>query len=156
MEVVRVTHVDELFANEKDIKDLFLEYAKEIKFQVDKPFNDEKKYTPELIDVEKFWQNCTINIRFGNYYFYLIRENNEWIGFLNGFLVRMGYFIIFYTHDIYIPGKGKRFSLILKYVGQAFGVNEFWGEAQERIYRVYRLSLKEATIKRKQMVMVRL
>jgi hypothetical protein len=156
MEVVRITHVEELFANEKDIKNLFLKYAQRIERQVKKPFNDEKKYASELIDVDVFWQNCVLNIKFGNYYFYLIRDNNEWVGFFDGFILKMGYFTIFYEHDIYIPGKGKKFALIKKYVGQALGVDEFWGEATERIYRSYRLLLKEATIKRKQMVMVRL
>lgn len=156
MELVRVTHVEELFANEKEIKNLFLKYAERIERQVKKPFNDEKKYTPELIDPEMFFERCALNLKFGNFYFYLIRDNNEWIGFFDGFLIRMGYFTGFYIHDIYVSGKGKSFSLILKYVGQALGVDEFWGEATERIYRAYRQLLKEATIKRKQMVMVRL
>lgn len=154
LELVRVTHVEELFANEKEIKSLFSKYAQRIERQVKKPFNEEKKYTPELIDVEKFFEKCALNLKFGNFYFYLIRDNNEWIGFFDGFLLKMGYCTVFYIHDICVEGEGKRFSLILKYVGQALGVDEFWGEAVERIYRVYRLLLKEATIKRKQMVMV--
>jgi hypothetical protein len=114
---------------------------------------------PKANEVGIIYQACNFEYlgnNFGNYYFYLIRDNNEWVGFFDGFILKMGYFTIFYEHDIYIPGKGKKFALIKKYVGQALGVDEFWGEATERIYRSYRLLLKEATIKRKQMVMVRL
>ncbi len=60
------------------------------------------------------------------------------------------------THDIYVPGKGKYFAGILKYVGQALGVDEFRGEVPPRIYRTLRRVLPEAKIKYKQMVMVRL
>ncbi len=153
MELCRITKPEELFANEKVIRDLFKKYIEKIKSYKNK--KGENDFS-EISNEEDFWKNVVLRIKFHDYYFYLIRNDDRWVGFFNGSLLRMQYFTFMITHDIYVPGKGKYFAGILKYVGQALGVDEFWGEAPPRIYRAYRRGLPEAKIKLKQMVMVRL
>lgn len=153
LQIVRITSVDEMFSVEKEIKGLFKKYIEKIKsYKNRKGENDFQEINSE----ENFWQNVLFRVKFHDYYFYLIRNDDMWIGFFVGSLLRMQYFTFMFTHEIYVPGKGKEFSGILKYVGQALGVDEFWGEAPPRIYRAYRRGLPEAKIKRKTMVMVRL
>jgi len=153
MKLVRITHADEMFANEKEIRTLFKKYIERIKSYKNKKGENDFQ---EIKSEDDLWDNVLFRVKFHDYYFYLIRDDDKWIGFFIGSLLRMQYFTSMYTHEIYIPKKGKFFGEILKYVGQALGVDEFFGEAPPRIQRVYRRLLPNAEIKIKTMVMVRL
>jgi len=153
MEFVRIDHVDKMRATEKEIRLLFSKHSEKIKSYKNKKGENDFQEVPSE---EDFWNNVLFRVKFNDYYFYLIRNDDKWIGFFIGSLMRMQYFTFMFTHEIYVPGKGKEFAGILKYVGQALGVDEFWGEAPPRIYRTYRRWLPDAKIKCKQMVMVRL
>lgn len=153
MELIRITNVDEMFSVEKEIKDLFKKYIERIKSYKNKKGENEFQ---GIKSEEDFWQNVVFRVKFHDYYFYLIRNDDKWVGFFVGSLVRIQYFTFMFTHEIHIPGKGKEFAEILKYVGQALGVDKFFGEAPPRIYRTYRRFLPEAKIELKTMVMVKL
>ncbi len=153
MELVRVTHADEMYASEKEIRALFKKYIERVSGYKNKKGENEFQ---EINSEEIFWQDTVFRVKFHDYYFYLIRDDDKWIGFFIGSLVRVQYFTYMFTHEIYTPGKGKIFGEILKYVGQALGVDEFFGEAPPRIHRTYRRLLPNAKIKFKTMVMVKL
>ncbi len=145
MELVRVTNPMEMFACKDKVYPLFEAYYEKAKYYI------ENLETPDVA-----WQNCVNRALFPDYYFYLLRDGDKFIGYFIGCIVRMPYFTVLYTMDYYIPKRGVEFSKVLKQITQILGVDEVWGEAPENIYRTYRKGLKGSTVKKVQMVRINL
>jgi hypothetical protein len=145
LDLVRITHPLELLAVQKEVKPLFEKYC-----------NRTKKYMPDMETGEIAWENAVTKSIFPDYYLYLIKDDGKFVGFYIGNLFRLPGFTVLYTVDFYIPGKGNEFRNILKAITKILGADEIWGEAPENIYRVYRRNLKGATIKKAQVVRIKL
>lgn len=145
LDLIRITHPIELLAVEKQVRPLFKAY-----------YDRAKEYLGNLESPEVAWKNNVTKSLFPDYYLYLIKDGEKFIGFYAGCLLRMPGFTVLYTMDYYIPGKGVEFSKILKAIMKVIGADEIWGEAPENICRVYRRVLPKATIKKVSMVRIRL
>ena len=143
MELVRLTTPVELFACEKQVYPLFEKYYEKAKHYI------ENLETPDIA-----WKNCVNKSPFPDYYFYLLREENKFIGFYIGYLLRMPYHTVLFTSDYYIPNKGVLFSKVLKTVMTVLGADEIWGEAPDNTLRLYRKVLKGSTVKTMKMVRI--
>lgn len=149
MEFVRLTNPLELFACEKQIRPLFEKY-----------YERASGYLENLEPAEIIWQKVVTTLNsfhlYPNYYFYLLREDTEFVGFVIGNLVRIPELSIFFMGDYYIPKKGKLFAQYMKLVQQILGADEIWGQAPENIFRVYRKILKDSFVKKFPLVRIKL
>lgn len=145
MILIRITDPFELIAVKDKVYPLFERY-----------YEKAKHYLENLESPEIAWENCVTKSIYPDYYLYLIRENDEFVGFFAGCLLRMPRFLILYTYDYYAPNKGIRFSETLKQIKDVLGVDEIWGEAPDKVINGYKRLIREASVKKVQMVRVRL
>lgn len=145
MELCRICDPFELLSVKDKVYPLFEKY-----------YEKAKKYLKNLETPDVAWQNCTANAIYPDYYLYLIRENDEFIGYYVGCLLRMPRFFILYTRDYYIPNKGIEFAKVLKQIMTVIGADEVWGEVPENHIEIYKKALKKATVKKVNMVRIKL
>ena len=143
MDVTRITSPVELFSCREMLYPLFEGYYAKAKLYV-----DDIKAPADL------WRDCVINAMFPDYYFYVIREDNEFIGFMSSCLMRMPQLTVLYMMDYYIPNRGLEFLGLLKEIVKMVGADEVWGEAPDRVYNGYKRSLKDAVVIKKQLVRI--
>jgi len=145
MDLIRITNPVELFACEKQVYPLFEKYYEKAKHYL------ENLETPDIA-----WKNCVNKSPFPDYYLYLLKEENEFVGFMAGCLLRMPYFTILFIFDYYAPSKGIELYRMFKQMVKILGVDEIWGESPDKVLNAYKRKLKTATIKKTQMVRIRL
>jgi hypothetical protein len=145
VELIRITDPFELISVKEKIYPLFEKY-----------YERARHYLENLETPEVAWSNCVTKSIYPDYYFYLIRDGGELVGYYVGCLVRLPQFIVLYTMDYYIPNKGVEFSEVLKQIMTILGADEVWGEAPDNILRLYRRVLKGSTVKKVSMVRIKL
>lgn len=145
MELIRITDPFELLSVKDKIYPLFEKY-----------YEKAKHYLENLETPDVAWENCVTKCMYPDYYLYLIKEEKELIGYYVGCLLRLPRQVILYTMDYYIPKRGVEFSVLLKEIKAVLGAEEVWGEAPDRIIRLYRKALPGAKIKKVQMVRLQL
>ena len=143
MDLVRVTNPFEMFANEKIIRSLFQQYF-------------EKKYIDHDETEEEAWQRAVTKVISPDYYFYLIRGDNEFVGFCIGYPWKFPYSVVFWIEKLHIPGRGLEFAETLKLVNQVLGIDEFWGETPDRVFNMYERKLKKSIVTRIKVTRVKL
>ena len=145
MELCRICDPFELLSVKDKVYPLFEKY-----------YEKAKKYLKNLETPDVAWQNCTANAIYPDYYLYLIRENDEFIGYYVGHILRFPRFTVLYTIDYYIPNRGMEFWELMKQVKQILGFEDIWGVVTDKIFNAYKRSLKDATVEKIQMVRIKL
>ena len=143
MELVRLTNPFELFASEKIIRELFAQYYS-------------SQYVEHNENADEAFQRGVQKCMFPDYFFYLIRNDDKFIGFLIGYLLRMPFFTVLYVEKLHAKNKGMHLAQVLVPVRQALGIDEFWGEVPPRVLKAYQKRLPEGSVKTITMVKIRL
>ncbi len=120
-------------------------------------FDKYSKRIPEHeIKSEVMFNNYLVHLMFPDCFFFTISKEVEIFGFIGGHLLRGPSYNIFYIIDIHCPGGGHKLKDMLKNIQDIVGATELWGEANEKIYRIYRFYLKNQGIKKSQFVRIKL
>jgi hypothetical protein len=134
--LIRITDPFELLAVKDKVYPLFEKY-----------YTKAKKYIEDFEKPEVAWEKCITNTIYPDFYLYLIQDDNEFIGFYLGCLLRMPRFHFLYTYDYYIPQRGKEFKELLKQAMKVIGAEEVWGIPPDNVLEIYKRKLNDSTVK---------
>ena len=116
-----------------------------------------KKRIPEhQIEVDTMYNSYLVHLIFADCYFFTISNGDEIVGFIGGHLLRGPSYNILYIIDEYCPHGAKDLLVMYKNIQNIVGAQEMWGQADEKIYRLYRLYLKNKGINKATFVRVKL
>lgn len=126
MEIEQIKTPWELLLNQAKIFRLFKDYLERM---------------PGLkIEPKKLLLNYTKNLFHPDHLFFLFHNPD---GFLGGKILSNSTIKIFDICDIYWPRGGGNLVETIDKIGSNLGVNEVWGQIEEKIYRVYRRLVKD-------------
>jgi hypothetical protein len=142
MELKRVSNRVEFCALQAQIIPLFEQYSKRVPGH-------------EIVSVDMFNAYFS-HIILSDCFFFIITKDEKIIGFIGCDLLRGPYYNILYLIDIYCLNGGLELAQMVKNIQNILGATEDWGEASEKVFRVYRRVLGEDKVKRSQFVRMKL
>jgi hypothetical protein len=119
-----------------------------------------EEYSKRVLDHEinpvEMFNNYYAHIIFPDCYLFTVSDDERIIGFIGCDLLRGPYYNILYLIDVYYPNGGLDLAQMVENIQNILGANEDWGEASEKVFRVYRRVLGKDKVKRSQFVRMKL